>query len=76
MSLAVLSWPLGSQCRVSSPESLGCFFSKPEVGIGKMVGSINFNILVLVGKKRICTFDFMKHLQLFNSASFMQDMRD
>ena len=55
---------------------IGVFFSKPEVGIGKMVGSINFNILVLVGKKRICTFDFMKHLQLFNSASFMQDMRD
>ena len=55
---------------------IGAFFSKPEVGIGKMVGSINFNILVLVGKKRICTFDFMKHLQLFNSASFMQDMRD
>ena len=55
---------------------IGVFFSKPEVGIGKMVGSINFNILVLVGKKRICTFDFEKHLQLFNSASFMQDMRD
>ena len=55
---------------------IGVFFSYPEVGIGKMVGSINFNILVLVGKKRICTFDFMKHLQLFNSASFMQDMRD
>ena len=55
---------------------IGVFFSKPEVGIGKMVGSINFNILVLVGKQRICTFDFEKHIQLFNSASFMQDMRD